>query len=109
MTIPFRVQGASAKIAYANDSTDTATELVHGSYGAPNSLYIFNPDAANVVAVSYSFNALDHNAIVPNTGFDGEGVVIGPGQSVQVLVTTSTRLAACGSQLPAIQPQAMYS
>jgi hypothetical protein len=94
MTIPFRVQGASAKIAYADDSTDTATELVHGSFGAPNSLYIFNPDAANVVAVSYGFNSLSHNAIVPNTGFDGEGVVVGPGQSVQVLVDNKYQTAS---------------
>lgn len=94
MTIPFRVQGASAKIAYADDSTDTATELVHGSYGAPNSLYIYNPDTANVVVVSYSFNSLDHNAIVPTSGFNGEGVVVGPNSSVQVLVDNKYQTAS---------------
>ena len=45
--IPFVFQGNSAIIAYADDSTDTATELTPGSYGIPNSLLIFNPDTAN--------------------------------------------------------------
>jgi hypothetical protein len=94
MTIPFRVQGASAKISYADDSTDTATELVHGSYGAPNSLYIYNPDTANVAVVSYSFNSLDHNAIVPTSGFNGEGVVVGPQTAVQVLVDNKYQTAS---------------
>lgn len=94
MTIPFRAQGASAKIAYADDSTDTATELVHGSFGAPNSLYIVNPDTANVVVVSYGFNSLNHNAIVPTSGFNGEGVVVGPNSSVQVLVDSKYQTAS---------------
>lgn len=94
MTIPFRVQGPSAIIAYADDSTDTATELVHGSYGAPNSLYIFNPDTANVVAVNFSFDPLDHNASIPTSGFNGQGVVVGPNSSVQVLIDSKYQTAS---------------
>jgi len=94
MTIPFRVQGMSAVITYADDSTDTATELPHGSYGAPNSLYVYNPDAANVAVVNYSFSATDHNAVVPTSGFNGEGVVVGPKTAVQVLVDNKYQTAS---------------
>lgn len=89
MTLPFRPQGPSARLAYADDSTDTATELPPGDYGAPNSLYIFNADAANVVAVNYSFDSLDHNASVPTSGFNGLGIVVGPNGTAQILVDST--------------------
>jgi len=94
MTVPFRIQGSSAIISYADDSTDTATELAPGSYGAPNALYIFNPDAANVVAVNYSFNSLDHNASIPTSGFNGKGVVVGPNSAVQLKIDSAYETAS---------------
>ena len=84
--IPFIVQGNSARLPYADDSTDTAVALVPGSFGIPNCLLIFNPDTANVVTVNYGFNALDHNAVVPTSSFNGQGVVVGPNATVQVRV-----------------------
>ena len=89
MTIPFKIQGPTAILPYADDSTDTAVELVPGNSGLPNSLYVFNPDTANVVAVNYSFNALDHNASIPTSGFNGIGVVVGPNSAVQLAVDTT--------------------
>ena len=99
--IPFIVQGNSAILPYADDSTDTAVELTPGSYGIPNSLLIFNPDTANVVTVNYGFDALDHNAVVPTNGFNGQGVVVGPNSTVQVRVnntyqTTSLYISVAG-------------
>jgi hypothetical protein len=87
--IPFVFQGNSAIIAYADDSTDTATELTPGSYGIPNSLLIFNPDTANVVTVNYGFDQYDHNSVVPTSGFNGQGVVVGPNATVQVRVNNT--------------------
>ena len=99
--IPFVYQGNSAIIAYADDSTDTATELTPGSYGIPNSLLIFNPDVANVVTVNYGFDQYDHNSVVPTSGFNGQGVVVGPNSTVQVRVpnqyqTTSLYVSVAG-------------
>lgn len=99
--IPFVVQGNSAIISYADDSTDTATELTPGSYGIPNCLLIFNPDTANVVTVNYGFDQYDHNSVVPTSGFNGQGVVVGPNSTVQVRVnntyqTTSLWISVAG-------------
>lgn len=84
MTFPFTPIGPSGIIAYADDSTDTSTAIVPGSTGLPNALLIVNPDTANVVAVSTSYQALDTNAIVPTSGFNGAGVVVGPASSVLI-------------------------
>ena len=78
MTTPFIPLGNSMVISWADDSTDTAVTLSPGSNGNPNALYIVNADVGNVVAVSYSFDALDHNAVLPTSGADGLGVVITP-------------------------------
>jgi len=87
--IPFIVQGNSAKLPYADDSTDTAVALAPGGFGIPNCLLIFNPDTANVAVVNYGFDALDHNAVVPTNGFNGQGVVVGPNAMVQVRVNNT--------------------
>ena len=85
--IPFIPQGKSMVIAYADDSTDTALAYDTGAYGVPNTLLILNPDAANVVVVNYSFNTLDHNAVVPYAGAaNGTGVVVGPRLQVQIAI-----------------------
>ena len=91
MTIPFLPQGPSAIIAYADDSTDTSVTLTTGVYGMPNALLFVNPDVANVVAVNYSFNALDTNASIPTSGANGVGTIIGPASSVMLRIDSTYR------------------
>lgn len=87
--LPFTPIGSSAVIAYADDSTDTSITIEAGSVGLPNALYIVNPDAANVVAVNYSFEALDTNAIVPTSGANGLGVVVAAGSAVLIALPST--------------------
>ena len=91
MTIPFIPQGPSAIVAYADDSTDTSVTLNTNDYGMPNVLLVVNPDAANVVAVNYSFNALDTNASVPTSGANGIGTIIGPASTVMLKIDSTYR------------------
>ena len=91
MTIPFIPQGPSAIIAYADDSTDTSVTLTTGVYGMPNALLFVNPDVANVVAVNYSFDALDTNASIPTSGANGIGTIIGPASSVMLRIDSTYR------------------
>ena len=76
--VPFIPQGNSIVIAYADDSTDTSVTVTTTEFGMPNVLYCVNEDAANIVAVNYSFNALDTNASVPSSGANGIGAIIPP-------------------------------
>ena len=76
--VPFIPQGNSIVIAYTDDSTDTAVTFNTGAFGMPNVLYCVNEDSANIVAVNYSFSAVDHNASVPSSGANGIGAVIPP-------------------------------
>jgi hypothetical protein len=73
----FTPQGPSVVLTYADDSTETSTL----AGGATNWL-VFNPDAANVVVVSFGFTDNDTDAVVPTSGANGKGTVIGPGQQV---------------------------
>ena len=91
MTIPFIPQGPSAIVAYADDSTDTSVTLNTNDYGMPNVLLVVNPDAANVVAVNYSFNALDTNASIPPSGANGVGTIIGPASTVMLKIDSTYR------------------
>lgn len=84
MTFPFQPIGPSGVLAYADDSTDTSTVIQNGGFGAPNALYCVNKDTANVVVVATSFDPLDTDAIVPLSGFNGRGTVIGPASSVLI-------------------------
>jgi hypothetical protein len=84
MTFPFQPLGPSGVIAYADDSTDTSQIIEPGSTGLPNALYIVNADTANVVVVGTSFNAEDTNAVVPTSGFNGTGTVVGPMSSALI-------------------------
>jgi hypothetical protein len=77
MTPAFAPQGRSYIIAYADDSTDTSLEVP-----AAQAVSVFNPDAANVVAVNFSFVETDTNASIPLAGDPGLGTVIGPGQQL---------------------------
>jgi len=91
MTFPFLPQGPSAKIAYADDSTDTSITLDTGAYGVPNCLLVVNPDAANVVVFNYSFDSADTNASVPTSGANGIGTVVGPTSSVLLRIDSTYR------------------
>jgi len=84
MSVPFTPVGPSIIAAYADDSTDTAITIEPGSAGLPNVLYCVNVDPANVVVVNTSFNDLDTNAVVPTSGANGQGVVIGPADSAMI-------------------------
>jgi hypothetical protein len=77
MTTVFTPQGRSVVLAYADDSTETST-LAGGATG----WLVFNPDVANVVVVNFGFTDGDTDAVVPTSGANGKGTVIGPGQQV---------------------------
>jgi hypothetical protein len=77
----FTPQGPSVVLTYADDSTETS--VLAG--GATNWL-VFNPDAANVVVVSFGFTDGDTDAVVPTSGANGKGTVIGPGQQVTLTI-----------------------
>ena len=89
--IPFIPQGPSAIVAWTDDSTDTSVTLDTGQYGVPNALLVVNPDTADVVAFSYSFDALDTNASVPTSGANGIGCVIGPSSTVLLRIDSQYR------------------
>jgi hypothetical protein len=91
MTIPFIPQGPSAIVTYADDSTDTSVTMDTSQYGMPNVLLVVNPDVANVVAVNYSFNALDTNASIPTSGANGIGTIIGPASTVMLRIDSTYR------------------
>jgi hypothetical protein len=76
--VPFIPQGPSVVIEYTDDSTDTSVTVATTEFGMPNVLYVVNEDSANIVAVNYSFNSLDTNAKVPDSGANGIGAIIPP-------------------------------
>ena len=76
--VPFTPIGPSAVVDYTDDSTDTSITIQTGGIGMPNVLYCVNEDSANIVAVNISFDALDTNAIVPDSGANGLGAIIPP-------------------------------
>lgn len=75
---PFSPIGPSIRVAYADDSTDTAVTVNMGAAGCPNVLYCVNEDQSNVVVVSVSFSSTNSAASVPTSGANGEGCVIAP-------------------------------
>lgn len=77
MTTSFTPSGNSVVLAYADDSTDVS-ELAGG---AVNWLVV-NPDTANVVVVNFGFTDGGTDAVVPTSGANGQGTVIGAGQQV---------------------------
>lgn len=81
MTTQFTPSGASIALDYADDSTEVST--LEG--GAVNFLVV-NPDTANVVAVSFGFDDFVTDAIVPTSGSNGQGTVIGAGQQIVLSV-----------------------
>jgi hypothetical protein len=77
MTTFFTPSGNSVVLAYADDSTEVS-ELAGG---AVNWLVV-NPDTANVVVVNFGFTDGTTDAVVPTSGANGLGTVIGAGQQV---------------------------
>jgi len=73
----FTPVGISGILSYADDSTDTST-VENGA----TALLVYNADTANVVAVNVSFDPLDTNAVVPTSGTNGVGTVVGPQQQI---------------------------
>lgn len=86
----FSPNGKTYIIAYADDSTDTSTEVT-----AASAVNIFNPDGANVVAVSFFFENEGYgtNAVIPTAGTPGEGVIVGPGQHLTVNLPQANYIA----------------
>ena len=89
MTIPFVPVNNSGIISYADDSTDTSVTFAPTSGTVPNCLFVVNPDTANVVAVNYSFDALDTNASIPTSGANGIGVIVAPLGQVLIRVDST--------------------
>ena len=86
MTTLFRQVGPSYAIAYADDSSNFDITLTGAEAASVNALYVFNPDTANVVAVTASSDQYESAAVIPVDGTPGLGTVIGPGQSVTLRV-----------------------
>jgi hypothetical protein len=79
MSTPFTPVGRSIVLTYADDSTDTSTEVAGAS-----AFYVFNADAANVVVFNTGATNGDTDAVVPTSGANGKGIVIGPQQQILV-------------------------
>jgi len=79
MTTPFTPVGRSIVLTYADDSTDTSTEVTGAS-----AFSVFNADTANVVVFNTGATNGDTDAIVPTSGDNGKGIVIGPQQQILV-------------------------
>lgn len=73
--------GSSGVLSYADDSTDAAVTCIGAT-----AIQVVNPDTANVVVFNVSFNALDHNAVVPTSELNGTGTVIGPNSTVTLSI-----------------------
>jgi hypothetical protein len=81
MTTAFTPVGRSIILAYADDSTETSTQVAGAS-----AFLVYNPDAANVIVFNTGFTNGTTEAVVPTSGANGSGVVIGPKQQVVVAV-----------------------
>jgi hypothetical protein len=81
MTTSFTPSGRSVVLTYTDDSTEVS-EL---AAGAVNWLVV-NPDTANVVVVSFGFTDGGTDAVVPTSGANGRGTVIGAGQQIVLSV-----------------------
>ena len=79
MTTAFSPVGNSIVLTYADDSTDTSTQIRTAS-----AFSIYNADPANVVVFNAGFTNGDVDAVVPTSGANGKGIVIGPRQQILV-------------------------
>ena len=74
----FAPQGVSYILPYADDSTSTSVSMP-----AAQAVSVYNPDAANVVVVTFGFSSDgDTDAVIPVAGTPGKGTVVGPRQQL---------------------------
>lgn len=81
MTYPFTPVGNTALVTYADDSSDIRVSTV----GA-NAIMVYNPDGANVIAVGTGLTSGEVDAVVPTSGFNGEGCIVAPGATVIIRI-----------------------
>jgi hypothetical protein len=79
MSTLFTPVGRSIVLTYADDSTEVSTSVAGAS-----AFSVFNADAANVVVFSVGATDGNTDAVVPTSGANGKGMVIGPQQQVLV-------------------------
>ena len=77
MITQFTPSGKSIVLTYADDSTDASTSVIGAT-----AFLVFNPDAANVVVFNAGYSNGDVDAVVPTSGQNGFGTVVGPRQQV---------------------------
>jgi hypothetical protein len=77
MISQFTPSGPSIVLTYADDSTDASTAVTGAT-----AFMVLNPDTANVIVFNTGFTDGDTDAVVPTSGANGKGTVIGPGQQV---------------------------
>lgn len=77
MTASFTPSGKSIVLAYTDDSTETSTEV-----SGATAFLVVNADTANVAVVNFGFTNGDTDAIVPTSGANGAGTVIGPASQI---------------------------
>ena len=74
----FAPKGVSYILPYADDSTDVSVEMP-----AAQAVSVYNPDAANVVVVTFGFSSDgDTDAVIPVAGTPGKGTIVGPRQQL---------------------------
>ena len=75
----FTPVGNSIVLTYADDSTNVSTQILGAS-----AFSVYNADAANVVVFSAGATDFGTDAVVPTSGANGKGIVIGPKQQLLV-------------------------
>ena len=73
----FAPSGKSIVLPYTDDSTETST-----LEGGAVKFLVVNPDTANVVCVNFGFVDGDVDAIIPTSGDNGRGTVIGASSQI---------------------------
>lgn len=79
MSTPFYPVGGSIVLAYTDDSTE-----VSSGFPGASAFYVYNADTANVVVFNCGTADADVEAVVPTSGNNGRGIVIGPGSTAVV-------------------------
>jgi len=95
MNTPFQLQGDSFAIDANDDSQLYQLQLTNGQ--TPNAILVSIPVSTSntVVAVHASFNEFDSDAVIPEDGSPGRGLVVIPG--APTLFTLNTTAAATGN------------
>ena len=93
MSVAFNPTGGSLVVAYADDSTDISVPVTQP---APTHLAVVNADTANVIVVNAGFDDFEVDAIVPTSGQNGQGLVVGP-LDTAYFALASTRASESGN------------